>query len=601
MPRALQDFAKTWWSAAELAALALPGFPASKRGMNKLAAREGWLARPRVARGGGMEYALHALPGPVIREIERRRAISQGCTGRPKSLRKRARIVKLKRPRGRPKGTSVIDRDEQLQSMIIAQMHARPISAPALYEWLRVHVSRERLPSLRRLQAWMSAYEAREKAQLMHLRDRDSYRNRYALALGRADAMARHVNALWEIDSSPTDVILSDGKRHAIIGIIDVFSRRVLFHIAQTSTSHAIAAALRRAILCWGVPDAIKTDNGADYVSHHIRSSLQALGIAHHICRPGQPQEKPHIERVFHTLQHDLVEHLPGFIGHSVAERKALSGRQALENSSLSSSALQAFFDSWCDGYHLRRHATLGTSPMLKAASCTHPIARVEGERVLDILLSPLAGTRQVAKRGLRVDGAHYWSDALIPHMGRQVSIRRCDEDLGRIYVFDEQDTFICEATSVPLSGISRRDLALAAKKRQAEVEAEWRAQAKRLARAYKVGDLAQDVIRARTPSSSRILEFPKPEKRRETEATRSIHESYNADAADFTRNALSRDADAALSAIRAADAGDYSPAVQNMFDRADFHILVDWLKTLGRLDAAWTPPTHASQKRSRI
>ncbi|MFN3513425.1 MAG: transposase domain-containing protein [Phenylobacterium sp.] len=61
-----------WFSAGELAAMALPGLPATKMGLLKLAAREGWehrghpqlgrLARKRQGRGGGLEYHLSLLP-----------------------------------------------------------------------------------------------------------------------------------------------------------------------------------------------------------------------------------------------------------------------------------------------------------------------------------------------------------------------------------------------------------------------------------------------------------------------------------------------------------------------------------------------------------
>lgn len=63
---------KTWFSAAELAELALPGLPKAKRKINERAAAEGWalrtsdagkpLARPRAGRGGGLDYHLDLLP-----------------------------------------------------------------------------------------------------------------------------------------------------------------------------------------------------------------------------------------------------------------------------------------------------------------------------------------------------------------------------------------------------------------------------------------------------------------------------------------------------------------------------------------------------------
>ena len=63
---------KHWYTAAELADLALPGLPKTKRKINELAADSRWafktddrdqaLARPRAGRGGGFEYHWSILP-----------------------------------------------------------------------------------------------------------------------------------------------------------------------------------------------------------------------------------------------------------------------------------------------------------------------------------------------------------------------------------------------------------------------------------------------------------------------------------------------------------------------------------------------------------
>ena len=61
---------KLWLTAQEIADLKLDGFPASKRGIQKLADRESWadsgLAKKRVGRegGGGLEYHIDLLPLP---------------------------------------------------------------------------------------------------------------------------------------------------------------------------------------------------------------------------------------------------------------------------------------------------------------------------------------------------------------------------------------------------------------------------------------------------------------------------------------------------------------------------------------------------------
>ncbi len=73
---------KTWFTAADLAALALPGLPKAKRKVNELAADRRWafqrgpdgaeMARPRAGRGGGLEYHVGLLPPAATAELMRR-------------------------------------------------------------------------------------------------------------------------------------------------------------------------------------------------------------------------------------------------------------------------------------------------------------------------------------------------------------------------------------------------------------------------------------------------------------------------------------------------------------------------------------------------
>jgi len=60
----------TWYSASQLAAMALPGMPGTARGVQIRAESENWLApelegqtwRRRQGRGGGFEFTPYALP-----------------------------------------------------------------------------------------------------------------------------------------------------------------------------------------------------------------------------------------------------------------------------------------------------------------------------------------------------------------------------------------------------------------------------------------------------------------------------------------------------------------------------------------------------------
>lgn len=70
-----------WKTAADWAGMALKGLPSTKRGIAKLADRDGWqqrgpdFARKRAGRGGGWEYNLKCLPVEARADWDRRHAV----------------------------------------------------------------------------------------------------------------------------------------------------------------------------------------------------------------------------------------------------------------------------------------------------------------------------------------------------------------------------------------------------------------------------------------------------------------------------------------------------------------------------------------------
>ncbi|MEQ1499169.1 MAG: transposase domain-containing protein [Novosphingobium sp.] len=76
------DAGQDWFTAAELAELALPGLPADKRSLNRRAKDERWalrcagegeaLSRNRSGRGGGIEFHVSLLPGQARLELVKR-------------------------------------------------------------------------------------------------------------------------------------------------------------------------------------------------------------------------------------------------------------------------------------------------------------------------------------------------------------------------------------------------------------------------------------------------------------------------------------------------------------------------------------------------
>lgn len=425
------------------------------------------------------------------------------------------------------RGTGTIENQPALRDFIIAMLVAHPhVKNATLYKACTAEFagSDVSLPGLRTLDRFCGQWKADNRQVFTAVTNPDAWKNKYMDAQGSASEHVIALNQLWEFDSTPADLMLTDG-RHTILGVIDVYSRRTRFVVMPTSDSKGVAKVIRRAILQWGVPETAKTDNGADYKSRWIQHVFRALGIHQEFCPPFQGWKKPHIERVFRTFAHDIAELLPGFIGHNVAERKAIEARKSFSDRlfkkdqlidvSMSSAELQQFCDDWlAHEYHTRKHSQLGCSPNDKVANYAGGIRTISDERLLDVLLSEPAGTRTVTKVGIKLNGGVYLHPQLAAHTGEQVSVFFDEADMGRIYVHDLDGEFICIAEDPAVTGVSRTEVAAQAKAIQKETIQEERRRLKSAAAQITKRDVAQQILqhRADQERAEKVRHFPRPE-----------------------------------------------------------------------------------------
>ena len=131
-----------------------------------------------------------------------------------------------------------------------------------------------RAPKVQTVRAWLRRWRRETATDLLAVTNPDRDRSRHKPAGGDAAALIERLNQLWELDSTPADVICTDGKHYAIVAAIEVWSRQARILVVPASRSTAIAALLRRCILEWGVPEAVRTDEGKDYTSRHVLGVL---------------------------------------------------------------------------------------------------------------------------------------------------------------------------------------------------------------------------------------------------------------------------------------------------------------------------------------
>ncbi|MEM7197054.1 MAG: transposase family protein [Pseudomonadota bacterium] len=285
---------------------------------------------------------------------------------------------------------------------------------------LDVDGKRVPLPTDRAIRRFVARWRAANARDLMAVENPDAWKNKYQLAIGDQNAGITRPNQRWEIDASPVDALTVDG-RYQLYCLIDIYTRRMRVLISKTPRTTAALELIRQCIMEWGVPEAIRTDNGSDFTSKHFKIAMDCLGIMHDVVPPFSPEKKGTVERAIGTLQRDIIRLLPGFVGHSVKDRKMIEGRKAFatrlgENAdaafcvNMRAEEIHDTLSAWCAGiYEKRPHSSLPArrSPHAIYASANFTPRMLDAE-ALHILLAPIDGNglRTVTKKGIRIGAA---------------------------------------------------------------------------------------------------------------------------------------------------------------------------------------------------
>ena len=422
---------------------------------------------------------------------------------------------------GNRKNNGIIDNNEELKEFVIATLFNFPDIKPNLLKDAvdaRFRTSLKVRPSIKTLERWVKNYIANNQQVYNAITAPDKWRNHNLPAFGTLSVDT--LNGVWQLDSTPADIMLTDG-RHNLLGAIDIYTRRMKLIVSKTSTSEAVANLLRRCILDWGVPDAVKTDNGQDYISVRTKTALKSLGVQQIVSQPFSPWEKGNVERMFRTFSHSLLELMPGFIGHNVAERNVIENRKEFSarlfkkdkviEINMSAAELQRFADRWVDDIYMHRPHSgedmQGQTPFSRVANWDKPIRTIKDERALDILLSDV-GERTVGKSGIRLDGLLYIAPELGARVGDVVLVRKDPDCVGTIYVFKNSE-FICIAEDTRYVGINRQAIAQKARQNAMSERKELKKQIKAAQSKQKVKDIAEEILQDKHQLNN-VVSLPK-------------------------------------------------------------------------------------------
>ncbi len=435
-----------------------------------------------------------------------------------------------RRSRGRPAGSTYFTRNTDAADAVISMLAERRQSAAAVHAKLKAHFPELRPPSLRAVQRFVARIEYERQAELASFRDPDQYKGRYRLALGNASASVTYANELY---TTPADVMTLGGRK-SILGLIDRYSRRTNFMVCDSESAQSVRTLLIDTIIKWGVlPTTVMTDQGSGFINGSIASALEALGIEHYPCPPGSPEKKGHIERVFGTFTRERASLLPGFAGHNVADAQRIrakarkdNGRAVIE-AQLTPEMLQSILDNWLDGvYHLREHGTTRMPPLARWHGCRHPRTAAPPEAVLRVALTALVGQRKVGKRGLVWRNGRYWSHSLVPWIGREVMVRRNEDDLGTLYVFAPDGTFIDIAADHERLGLSQMEVAVAARRQQDAYLRDARANIRAKQRRFDPVAMVASLLREDAESAAKVSYLPVAGQQRSTVTLDSLTEA---------------------------------------------------------------------------
>ncbi len=417
---------------------------------------------------------------------------------------------------------------EDQQEMVIDAMCLNPTTTNAnIHRLLQGRFGRD-IPSATAIGRFRATWIGKNADLWMLYTNPDEYKSKKRLAFGSASERVERLNQLWEADSTPADLMLVDG-RHSLIGVIDVYSRRLRLLVSKTSKSSAIVALLRHCFIDWGIAEVLKIDNGKDYRSARVNMVLEALDIEPEYCTPFSGDEKPHIERSFHTFLHGLVEMMPGFIGHNVAERKAIEARRSFAERvmkkggdpvdvNLTSEKLQEICNEWTEYvYQHDPHSGLGgKKPVDMARAWTQPIRRVSNLRVLDMLLLPApknGGLGTISKKGVRVDNRYYQSREFAGHVGKKVFVLLDPADMGTAYIYlygeDGERSFLCVAIDPKWYNIDRVNFSISAKDYQDKIMGEGAKELRKRAKKESIRNAYQDFMDFRKSEVANVIDFP--------------------------------------------------------------------------------------------
>jgi putative transposase len=165
---------------------------------------------------------------------------------------------------------------------------------------------------------------------------------------------AERPNELWTGDALHGPQVA--GRKTYLFAFIDDHSRALVgYRFGYAEDTVRLAAALRPALACRGVPEAIYVDNGSAFVDAWLLRACAKLGIKLTHSTPGRPQGRGKIERFFRTVRDQFLVEITG--------DPDVTGRHLVTDLA----GLNRLFAAWAETvYHRHPHSETGQPPLTR-------------------------------------------------------------------------------------------------------------------------------------------------------------------------------------------------------------------------------------------
>lgn len=257
---------------------------------------------------------------------------------------------------------------------------------------------------------------------------------------------APYRNHTWQGDCHHT-LYLPDpenkGKNRQayLLAFIDDYSRYVThgeYYFEERRPK--LEDALKKAVLKFGVPVRLYCDNGAIYSGEHLQRISGELGFHLIHSRPGEPQGRGKVEKLFQYVDRSFKPEAYALIA---------SGKlRTLDE-------LNNYFWAWLEVYHQKPHGTLKKTPKERFEEDQTPLRRLDPLKVRQSFF--WQEKRRVDRTGcISLGGNTYEVSAALT--GKQVVVRYDPYDLSVIQVFHQSQAYP-DAQPLDLRQPRHRDL----------------------------------------------------------------------------------------------------------------------------------------------